>query len=97
MSDMTHSDTLVRMKVLYFAGEPEKPLNQYIKKIGDIDNVSSWKFTPNEKKGMQMDFMDAMALYTKQSVVKPLRNDGKLNKPLTAFTIPFEPVKLKNI
>ena len=30
---------------------------------------------------------DALAYWTKQSSVKPLRPDGKPNRPLTAFTV----------
>lgn len=34
--------------------------------------------------------MEAMEFWRKQSVTKPLRPDGKPNRPLTAFTISIE-------
>lgn len=32
-------------------------------------------------------FEEAMKFWSKQSTVKPLRDDGKPNRPLTAFTV----------
>lgn len=34
----------------------------------------------------------AMEFWAKQSVVKPLRPDGRPNKPLTALTVSIEPL-----
>jgi hypothetical protein len=44
--------------------------------------------TPNLEQAMRFaDLAEAMRFWNKQSTLRPLREDGKPNKPLTAFTI----------
>jgi hypothetical protein len=38
------------------------------------------------------DHAAAMEVWTRQSRVRPLRPDGKPNRPLTAYTISIEPL-----
>jgi hypothetical protein len=38
------------------------------------------------------DITEAMECWRQQSRVRPLRDDGKPNRPLTAFTITFETI-----
>lgn len=38
------------------------------------------------------DFMAAMAAWKTQSTVRPIRPDGRPNRPLTAYTVTFEQV-----
>ena len=38
-------------------------------------------------------YADAMRFYLQVSTVKPLRDDGKPNRPLTAFTVGILPVE----
>ncbi len=48
-------------------------------------------FTPNIKEAMVFpDAMAAIRLWQTQSVTKPLREDGRPNKPLTSFSAMFE-------
>ena len=50
-------------------------------------------FTKNPAKAMRFDDAKAaFAFWRTQSVVKPLRPDGKPNRPLTALTIEIENV-----
>ena len=81
----------VLIKIHHLAISPHQPINRYIKDIGNIDNPSTWKFVQNKKKAQRYKFEEAFELYTKISVNQPLRADGKPNRPLTAFTIGFEP------
>jgi hypothetical protein len=39
------------------------------------------------------DLAAAVACWKRQSTVRPLRPDGKPNRPLTAFTITFDQVE----
>jgi hypothetical protein len=48
-------------------------------------------FTGQPSKAMLFDsYMDAMAFWNKRSALKPLRPDGKPNRPLTALTMTIE-------
>jgi hypothetical protein len=48
-------------------------------------------FTRHIKEAMVFtDAMEAIKLWQTQSVTRPLRDDGKKNRPLTAFSASFE-------
>lgn len=50
-------------------------------------------FTRNVHKAMKFATMeDALACYRQVSTKRPRREDGKPNRPLTAFTVSFEPI-----
>ena len=47
-------------------------------------------FTADPEEALAFDSMaDAIAFYRQRSKVRPVRPDGKLNRPLTAFTVSF--------
>lgn len=50
------------------------------------------KWTPSPFQAMRFDSKaEAIALYQQRSKVRPIRDDGKPNKPLTAFTVWIDP------
>ena len=54
----------------------------------DHDGRGDATFTPDVAKAMKFDsFIAAMECWSKQSKTRPLRPDGKPNKPLTAFSV----------
>lgn len=49
-------------------------------------------FTDKKEEALKFkDIGEAFEAWKKQSVKRPLRPDGQANRPLTAFTITFEP------
>ena len=70
----------------------EKVVGTYVKKIGDIDDPRTWTFTRTIERAQHFELSEALALYRTQSVRCPLRDDGKPNRPLTAFTVCLEHV-----
>jgi hypothetical protein len=51
-------------------------------------------WTPDKNKALPFaDVREAMELWRKPSTVRPLRPDGKPNRPLTAFTVTFETIE----
>lgn len=56
------------------------------------DGRGAVKATRNREEAMQFaDAGEAMACWRRQSKVRPLRPDGKPNRPLTAFSVEIEP------
>jgi hypothetical protein len=48
-------------------------------------------FSMNKPDAKQFDdFGEALAYWKRQSTVRPLRADGKPNRPLSAYTVTFE-------
>ena len=66
---------------LYFANTPL-----------DVDIPLSWGFTDSVEKAKKFDFESAYAFYTQTSKCRPIRPDGKPNKPLTVFTVAIQPI-----
>ena len=70
----------------------EKLVGNYVKEIGDIDAPRTWTFTRTVERAQHFELSEALALYNTQSVMYPLRDDGKANRPLTVFTVFLEHV-----
>jgi hypothetical protein len=79
----------------------EKLVGTYVKEIGDIDAPRTWTFTRTIERAQHFELSEALALYNTQSVMYPLRDDGKPNRPLThrplrsplALPLPLRPPK----
>ena len=64
---------------------------KYVLSIPDIDCPSTWRFTNSPRKAMRFDHVtEAIDFYYTQSIRCPLRNDGKPNRPLTAYTMAYD-------
>ena len=64
---------------------------KYILSVPDIDLPATWRFTDSRKKAVRFDsFEGALDFYRTQSIYRPRRDDGKPNRPLTAYTMFFE-------
>jgi hypothetical protein len=64
--------------------------NQWLKTFDHdaCDGQGYGTFTPDPEQAMQFDdAAAAMTFWKKQSRVRPLRQDGKPNRPLTALTV----------
>jgi len=58
-----------------------------------FNGLGAVEFTQQKDRAMRFDSFDAAtAFWNKQSTVRPLRDDGEPNKPLTACSISFEKV-----
>ena len=56
------------------------------------DGRGDAKFTNKKARALHFaGYQDAFEAWSKQSKVRPLRADGKPNRPLTAFTCEIEP------
>ena len=62
----------------------------YVATIKDIDEPCAWRFTkaPNKAKRFA-DIAEALEFYRTQSARRPLRDDGRPNRPLAAFIATF--------
>jgi hypothetical protein len=59
--------------------------------VDAFDGRGDAHFTSDPAKAMRFDNAIAcFAAWKTQSTVRPLREDGKPNRPLTAFTVTFE-------
>ena len=71
-----------------------RPINKWVKAC-DVDAENGRgriEFTPHRADAMPFaDFLSAMEFWKRQSTVTPLRDDGKPNRPLTAYTV--QPVR----
>jgi hypothetical protein len=66
--------------------KPERYLKAFNIEAHDGRGEADWTEDPTE--AMQFDSSaEAMRVWNTQSEVRPLRQDGKPNKPLTAFTV----------
>lgn len=53
--------------------------------------------TPNLDEALKFDTMaNALNFWKTQSTLKPLRPDGKPNRPLTAYTVLIEPMEKRD-
>ena len=76
-------------------GEPEKMLGEYLMRadIEAYDGRGYAEFTRKLKKAMRFaSYEAAFEFWRAQSKVRPLRADGRPNRPLTAFNITIERV-----
>lgn len=56
-----------------------------------LGGLGEYSFTDNPDEAMTFsDMGQALEFYRRQSVTRPLRDDGEPNRPLTAFTAAFE-------
>lgn len=56
------------------------------------DGLGAFTLTDDEAKAIQFDAPgQALEFWQKQSTIKPLRDDGKPNRPLTSLTIMVVP------
>jgi hypothetical protein len=72
------------------SGHPTNLEGQYLKSYDPeaFDGRGDVVATPLKEYAMRFDsFSQAHAFWNQQSKTRPLRPDGKPNKPLTAFTI----------
>ena len=64
---------------------------KYVLSVPDIDCPATWRFTDSPRKAMRFDHVKgALDFYRTESIRCPLRDDGKPNRPLTAYTMFFE-------
>lgn len=71
------------------AGMPDKLEGQYLRYFDPDGHDGMGTIICTEYKHEAMNFIDAHAaltLWRKQSTVRPLRDDGRPNRPLTAYT-----------
>ena len=72
------------------------PINAWVRDcdVDARDGRGTFSFTTTLAEAKHFtSFTDAFNYWRRQSIVRPLRDDGKPNRPLTAFTI--EPQLLK--
>ncbi len=70
----------------------EDPVMMYVAKSDTEtnDGMGSFMLTNDPKDALHFDTMqDALECWRRQSIVKPTREDGKPNRPLTALTVSF--------
>jgi len=80
-------------------GSPTPVDGEYLKFFDfEFDNGRGrGEFTTDINTALQFDDMEAaLAFYKTQPKCKPLRWDGRPNRPLTATNVLFEPVKESN-
>ncbi len=59
--------------------------------------AGAFTLTNDQKLALHFDTMeDALECWRKQSRVKPLRNDGMPNRPLTALTVSFQNIQIED-
>lgn len=59
-----------------------------------FDGLGAVEWTQMKDRAMRFDtFAAALEFHGRQSKVKPLREDGQPNKPLTALSVSFEKVE----
>ena len=70
------------------ASEFNRPIEQYIVDVPDIDDPNNWRFSTDRAEAKLFPSLkDALDFYHQRSARMPTRPDGKPNRPLTAFTI----------
>jgi hypothetical protein len=72
---------------------PTKEDGHYLKSFDPdaYDGIGKVVLTPHEAEALTLgSAAEAMELWRKQSTVRPLRDDGRPNRPLSAFTIEIE-------
>jgi hypothetical protein len=83
------------MRVVAIAGDAGSfdPTGKYIMSIPDIDSPCTWAFTAHASKAKRFkDTEKAMELRNMQSIQRPLRPDGKPNRPLTTFSMMIQAI-----
>ena len=87
------------IRALAFANDVPCPhAGEYLKAFDHeaLGGIGFGEFTPDPSEAMQFDSAgEAMAFWNRQSRVRPLRQDGKPNKPLTALTASIDPMPTK--
>lgn len=83
------------MQVLMLAtGEPSEDDGAFVAGYEadvDVQGNARITFTRDRSEAMQFETpRDAIAFYRQVSHVKPKRDDGEANRPLTAFTVSIE-------
>lgn len=76
-------------------GEETELEGSYVKTFDPNARDGRGDITTTFDKSSAMRFPDAgaaLAFWKQQSAVRPLRDDGKPNRPLTAFTMSVEPL-----
>jgi hypothetical protein len=69
----------------------ENARGKYISQVEDVDLPTEWKLTDDIRGAKEFQNIPlAMEFYRTQSQRAPLRDDGKPNRPLTAFSVMFE-------
>ena len=93
---MTYVIKLVEVVGSYTHGDPEAVRGSYVKSFDpDAHNgggLVTWAKDLSDAKRFQK-LGDAMEFYRQQSTVRPLRSDGKPNRPMTVFTVTFIPTE----
>jgi len=81
---------IVQITGLVRYGTGAGPAGQYIKEadVDAYDGRGDVAGTFNPQEALQFDSSaDAMKFWRQQSTVRPLREDGQPNRPLTAFSV----------
>jgi hypothetical protein len=82
---------VIRVHVQGQLGPPAVP--SWVKSC-DVDAMDGYglaQLTTNRDEALTFDdFTEAMMFWRRQSTVRPIRGDGKPNRPLTAYTIEVE-------
>lgn len=75
---------------------PEPPVGAWLASFdpdGGADGRGAWEFSIDPGKAMRfVDARTAMRVWRMRSKRRPLRPDGKPNRPLTAVTVLVEPI-----
>lgn len=89
-------ETMFVIKILSGAGGMKTPLDgKYVKGFDPdaFDGRGNVTGTPTREHAMQFpEAGEAFLFWTTQSTVRPMRPDGKPNRPMTAYTINVERV-----
>lgn len=84
------------IKIVDFINQAECPIEeQYIKSFDHdaFDGQGAGEFTFNIREALPFaDTAEALMFWKKQSEVRPLRSDGKPNRPLTCSTVTLEQI-----
>jgi hypothetical protein len=83
------------LAVEFANGAPCPHANQWLRTFDHeaFDGRGHGEFTEDPERAMLFaTSADAMRFWQRQSTVKPLRPDGKPNRPLTALTVVIEPL-----
>lgn len=82
---------------IYANAVSEQVVGAWLKSYDPDENEGQGGFEVTDDRAEALVFDDLIALrdcWAAQSTVKPLRTDGKPNRPLTAYTIEARPVEL---
>ena len=86
---------IVRLET-FGAPKPESDVGRFVKwcDVNAKDGMGMMESTPFEHLAISFETQgEAIKYVCRQSEVRPLRDDGRPNRPLTAFTVSIEPVE----